>query len=135
VAPEYSTEAKPVEVALGLFLRFLINPFNEKLGGPCRHCGNFYVRKTERKKSVYCSEKCAHRQTSLRANEARRGREQEKGLQRVERAIAKWLAERTSKPWKEWVSNETPYKKHWLTRAVRNKELIEPTFVMSRKGS
>lgn len=126
VAPEHSSEAKPVEVALGQFLPFLINPYNEILGGPCKHCGNFYLRKTERKKSVYCSEKCGHRHTSLLANRARRNREDGEQLQLAERSIAKWLNVRTATPWKEWVSNRTHIKKHWLTRAVREGELVEP---------
>jgi len=125
-APEYSSEAKPVEVALGLFLPFLINPYNEKLGGPCKHCGNFYVKRTDRKKSVYCSEKCGHRLTSLLTNRAQRNREHKEQLQRAERSIAKWSTIRTTTPWKEWVSNRIHIKKHWLTRAVRNRELVEP---------
>jgi len=123
---EYSSQVKPVEVALGLFLPFLINPYNERLGGPCKHCGNFFVKKTERKKICYCSEKCAHRQTSLLANKTRRNREHNKQLERAELAIARWLVERTSKPWKEWVSNEIFVKRHWLTRAVRKGEIVEP---------
>ncbi len=125
-APEYSSQAKPVEVALGLFLPFLINPYNEKLGGSCKYCGNFYVKRTDRKKSVYCSEKCGHRLTSLLANRAQRNREHKEQLQLAERSIAKWSNIKTVTPWKEWVSNRTHIKKHWLTRAVRNGELVEP---------
>src|SRR5665213_64237 len=30
-----------VEIALGLFFLFLLNPYNERLGGPCRHCEKY----------------------------------------------------------------------------------------------
>jgi hypothetical protein len=125
-APEYEDQANPREIALGLFLNFLLNPYNEKLGGPCKHCGNFYVKRTDRKKSVYCSEKCGHRLTSLLTNKARRNREHKEQLQLAERSTAKWLNLKLATPWKVWVSNRTNIKKHWLTRAVRNGELVEP---------
>jgi hypothetical protein len=125
-APEYSSEAKPVEVALGLFLRFLINPHNKKLGGPCKHCGNYFVKKTERKISVYCSEKCGHRFTSRLANKDRRDRGHERELERAKKWIMRWRNTKTAMPWKKWVSNQAQIKKHWLTRAVRKGELVEP---------
>jgi len=123
---EYSPQAKPVEVALGLFLPFLLNPYNEKLGGPCKHCGNYFAKKTERKISVYCSEKCGHRLTSRLANKHRRERGHERKLERANRWILRWCNTKTAIPWKEWVSNQAQIKKHWLTMAVRNGELVEP---------
>ena len=125
-APEYSSHAKPVEIALGQFLPFLINPYNEKLGGPCKHCGNYFVKKTERKISVYCSEKCGHRLTSRLANKHRRDRRHERQMERAKKWIMRWCNTKTAIPWKEWVSNQAQIKKHWLTRAVRNGELVEP---------
>src|SRR5580698_7592021 len=125
-APEYSPQASPVEVALGLFLHFLINPYNEKLRGPCKHCGDFYLKKTERKKSVYCSDKCGHRFTSLTANRVQRDRERKEQIQAAMNSIAKWIKVKTATPWKEWVSGETRISKNFLTRAVRGGELVQP---------
>jgi hypothetical protein len=125
-APEKMNPAEPLATALGLFLDFLLNPFNERLGGPCAYCGKYYVKKTERKKTVYCSERCGHRVTSRLANKERRDREHNEQLELAKRWTLKWLNAKTATPWKEWVSRRTRIKKHWLTRAVRNGELVEP---------
>jgi endogenous inhibitor of DNA gyrase (YacG/DUF329 family) len=125
-APEKMNPAEPLAIALGLFLDFLLNPFNERLGGPCANCGKYYVKKTKRKKTVYCSERCGHRVTSRLANKERREREHNEQLDLAKRWSMKWSNTRTAKPWKEWVSKRTHIKKHWLTRAVRNGELVEP---------
>jgi hypothetical protein len=124
--PEYLPRVKPIDVALGLFLPFLLNPYNERLAGPCKRCGSYFVNETERKKNVYCSVKCGHRFTSLLANKERRNREHKKQLRCAERWIVKWQTVKTRVPWKEWVSNRAMIKKHWLTRAVKYGELSEP---------
>jgi hypothetical protein len=125
-APEKMDPAEPLATALGLFLDFLLNPFNEQLGGPCAHCGKYYVKKTERKRTVYCSERCGHRVTSRLANKDRRDREHKEQLELAKRWTMKWLDVKTALPWKDWVSNRTHIKKHWLTRAVKRGELVEP---------
>jgi hypothetical protein len=124
--PEYLPGVKPLEIALGHFIQFLLNPYNGKLGGPCDYCGSYYVKKTERKKTVYCSERCGHRRASGLANRERRDREHKIQIELAAQWTAKWLNAKTAKPWKEWVSNESHIKKHWLTRAVRNGEIAEP---------
>jgi hypothetical protein len=124
--PEYLANVKPREIALGHFVQFLLNPYNEKLGGPCKRCGNYYVKRTVRKKTVYCSEKCGHRLTSHLANCERRDREHKKKVRLAEQWIVKWLNTKTDKPWKEWVSKDARITKHWLTRAVRNAQIVEP---------
>jgi len=125
--PEFSPGSKPLEIALGHFIQFLLNPYNERLGGPCKCCGSYYVKKTERRKTVYCSERCGHRLTSRLANGERRDRDHKKRLKLAEQLTAKWLNTKTAKSWKEWVPNEDArITKHWLTRAVRNGEIVEP---------
>lgn len=126
LAPEYLPDVAPLEIALGLFLPFLLNPYNRKLGGPCKNCGKYYLRETERNKSVYCSERCGHRLTSSLANTARRDREHQRQLKLAEQWTQKWLNTKTTDPWKKWVSGRSPIKKHWLTRAVNKGELVEP---------
>jgi hypothetical protein len=113
-------------IAISHFLRFLLNPFNERLGGPCANCGRYYVKKTNRQSSVYCSEKCGHRVTSRKANKTKRDKEHSEQLKRVVQWIAKWRETRTNVPWKDWVSARTHVKRHWLTRAVNTGELVEP---------
>lgn len=34
----YSEGTSAREIAVELFLRFLLNPYNDKLGGPCKYC-------------------------------------------------------------------------------------------------
>ena len=126
LAPEYLPDVAPLEIALGLFLPFLLNPYNRKLGGPCKNCGKYYLRETERNKSVYCSKRCGHRLTSSLANTARRDREHQRQLKLAEQWTQKWLNTKTTDPWKKWVSGRSPIKKHWLTRAVNKGELVEP---------
>ena len=59
-APESMKPGDPLEIALGLFLSFLLNPANSKLAGPCRQCGKYYLKKTKRQ-VVYCSDICGRK--------------------------------------------------------------------------
>jgi hypothetical protein len=123
--PEYSPHSKPVEIATGLFLPFLLNPLNEKLGGPCKHCSAYFVKKTKRQ-VAYCKKECGLKHTSLVANEKRRNEEHLEKLEQAKQASAEWLNTRTSKDWKPWVSGKTFISKNWLTRAVKRGELAKP---------
>jgi hypothetical protein len=122
---EYSSHSKPVDIAIGLFLPFLLNPLNEKLGGPCKHCSDYFVKKTKRQ-FAYCSKKCGLQHTSQVANERRRQQEHLKKLERAKRASAEWTSTRTRKDWKTWVSDGTRISQNWLTRAIKSGELAIP---------
>ena len=115
----------PLDIALGLFFLFLLNPFNEKLGGPCKLCGKYYVKKTKRQK-VYCSKRCGLMQTSKSAVMKRRQAEHRDKLATAKLLSEKWSKTKTRKSWKEWVSDHTQISRHWLTRAVNSGELYEP---------
>ena len=123
--PEYLPQVKPLEIALGLFLNLLINLNNERLGGPCKHCGNYYVKRTKRQ-IVYCSKRCGLKHTSQTAIRKHRQREHEETLKKAKRFAAMWAKTKTRMHWKEWVNGETWISKNWLTRAVKNGELVEP---------
>jgi hypothetical protein len=123
--PEYLPQVKPLEIALGLFLNFLINLNNERLGGPCKHCGNYYVKNTKRQVE-YCSERCGHKHTSQTVIRKNRQQEHKENLEKAKRSSVMWAKNKRSKDWKEWVSNDTQISKHWLTRAVRKGELVVP---------
>lgn len=114
-----------LSIALGLFLSFLLNPYNDHLSGPCAYCRKYYVRKTKRQK-VYCSETCGKRNTARKTNRNRRKREHLENLEIAKRSALQWEVTKTKDDWKEWVSNRTLLSKNWLTRAVKNKELLEP---------
>ena len=125
MVPENMPPGDPLEIALGLFLSFLINPYNEKLGEPCKHCNKFYVKKTKRQ-VTYCSKRCGLRHTSQAAIQRHRQREHLKKLKMVERVSAKWAETKRSKDWKSWVSNEALVSKNFITRAMRDGELVLP---------
>lgn len=115
----------PFEAALRTFFLFLLNPYNESLGGPCKHCGKYYVKNTKRQK-VYCSKRCGLLQTSKSAIKKRRLKFHRNQLATAKRSAKAWAKSKTRKGWKEWVSNDAHVTKHWLTRAVNSGELNEP---------
>ena len=118
-------DISPRGFALGLFFDFLFNPLNEKLGGPCKHCGIYYVKKTGRQ-LVYCSQRCGLRHTAISATRGRRAQEHLDGLEIAKRLTVEWIETSKSIPWKEWVHSRQPtISKNWLTRAVRKGELVE----------
>lgn len=123
--PENMPPGEPLEIALGLFLNFLISPYNEKLGGPCKHCDKFYVKKTERQ-LVYCSKRCGLNHTSQSTLRKHRQQEHLAKLKTAEQYAAKWAKTKTSTDWKSWVSNEALVSKNFITRAVRNGKLVWP---------
>jgi hypothetical protein len=116
----------PRRIALGNFIDFLLNPFNEKLGGPCKRCGKYYVKRTKRQ-AVYCSKRCGRRQTALSASRKRRKQEHLDRLKLAKQMVLGWVKTNKSQSWKEWIhSREPTISKNWLTRAVRKGELVEP---------
>ena|SRR5271165_1052015 len=115
----------PLEPALGIFFLFLLNPHNVKLGGPCKHCGKYYVKRTTRQK-VYCSKRCGLKHTSQAFIRKQRELEHQKTLHKANHYSAKWSKTNTRKGWKDWVSDNALISKHFLTRAVKNGELLEP---------
>jgi hypothetical protein len=124
--PETLNHVKPLTTARGLFIGFLLNPYNERLSGPCAYCGQYFVKKTQRKKTVYCSGLCGHRVTSRIANQKERERVHVEQLQRVEKSLAEWSVAMTGKDWKEWVHGDTQISKNSLTRAEKRGEISVP---------
>lgn len=122
---EYSDQIKPREIAIELFLRFLLNPFNDKLGGPCKYCNAYFFRETEHR-SVYCSRLCALRFTSRAAQKKSRDAQTAQNIQAFTNSVAGWRKSAKSKEWKGWVSADTGISKNWLTRAVKRGLIQEP---------
>lgn len=115
----------PVEIAVGQFFLFLLNPYNEKLGGPCRHCEKYYVKKTERQ-TVYCSQRCGRKHTSKISVQQQREQEHLRTIEKANKYLAKWASTNTHKGWKEWVSDNALISQHWLSRYVGKGELVMP---------
>jgi hypothetical protein len=115
----------PLEIAQGLFFFFLLNPYNEELGGPCKQCGKYYVKRTTRQK-VYCSKRCGLKHTSQAFIQNQRQQEHQEKLEKARQFSDKWAKTRTPKGWKDWVADRSQISKHFLTRAVKNGEILEP---------
>lgn len=124
--PEDMDPIAPHTLPLSLFLDFLLNPFNTRLGGPCARCGRYFIRKNLRHK-IYCSQRCGLRHTAMAVNRKRRAAEHGEKLHRARESAARWAKSRTRTDWKDWVSRDTTISKNWLTRAARNAELVVPT--------
>jgi hypothetical protein len=116
----------PVAIALGLFLNFLLNPLNVRLGGPCVRCGKYYVKKTKRQK-VYCSQRCGPLHTAFASNRKRRRLEHESKLRAARESISGFAHANTKMTWREWVSKNTGLSKTFLTRAVSSGNLQCPS--------
>ena len=115
----------PEDRALKDFMALITNPQWDSLGGPCRRCGNYYLKKTKRQ-NVYCSRVCSSGETAVSATRKWREREQAKKIDIAQKATAEWSEKKRRLGWKEWVSNETGYSVRWISRAVNNETLQSP---------
>jgi len=115
----------PEERALKDFMALITNPQWSLLCGPCRRCGNYYLKKTKRQ-DVYCSRICSSGETAVSATRKWREREQAKKIGIAQKATAEWSEKKRRLGWKEWVSNETGYSVRWISRAVNNETLQSP---------
>jgi hypothetical protein len=129
--PQNIDLSHPHLIAWGIFTLFLLNPWNEQLGGPCAHCGQYFV-KTKRTKGRYCSSKCYNRVSSRLTNEKRRNEAKERQVAEVIRFQQKWCrlssTSRTKlrSTWREWVQRESGISKHFITRALREGLISDP---------
>lgn len=115
----------PLEIALGLFFLFLLNPYNQRLGGPCKRCSKYYVKKTKRQ-TVYCSQRCGRKQTSKDAIQQQRQQDHIEKIEKAKKCLEKWASTNTRRGWKEWISGNHLISKHWLSRYVGKGELMVP---------
>lgn len=116
----------PEHQALEYFMTLITNPQWEMLGGPCRRCEDFFLKKTRRPR-VYCSRTCGSRITGAQAVSRHRQQERAKKIEVAQRAIGKYSEHKRRLAWKEWVSNQTGYSANWITRAVNKGELRRPS--------
>jgi hypothetical protein len=131
--PDAHPYSREVE-ALKHFMGLITNPLWELLGGPCRRCGNYFLKNTERKR-IYCSRTCSSAETSTLAITKRRQQDQAKKRLQAQRFIAKWDGRRSWSPWKRWVAAEAGCTVQWLTRAVNNGTIRPPSKALLDKQS
>jgi hypothetical protein len=116
----------PYDEAIRFFLLLIMNPYANKLAGPCARCGNYYLKKRVSQK-VYCSRRCGNASTATARTREKRRREHADRLRRSGAAIQKWSRAQRKMDWKQWVSKQvcdiTP---NFLTRAVNKGELKAP---------
>jgi hypothetical protein len=118
------TGANSADVVAVYFIRLILSPDCEKLGGPCPNCDKWFPKKTKRK-SVFCSRACAGNATKANA----RAKKHNVKLDKAMRAIKNYKS-RPSRfrdlNWKEYVSQAAPVSEKWLTRAITFGELVPP---------
>ena len=115
----------PEDRALKDFMTLITNSQWDSLGGPCRRCGNYYLKNTKRQ-NVYCSRLCSSGETAVSATRKWREREQAKKIDIAQECMFEWPKKKRRLGWKEWVSNETGYSIRWISRAVNNGTLQTP---------
>jgi hypothetical protein len=113
------------------FARLILNPECEKLCGPCKRCGAFYVKKRA-SQIAYCSRRCGNAATAVARTRARLANVHQDKLTRAKRAQAEWERGwnkgRITEPWKEYISRAQPdITPKFLTRAVNRGEIKSPT--------
>lgn len=125
IANERAT-LSPEDQALEYFMTLITNPQWEMLGGPCRRCKDFFLKKTRRPR-VYCGKTCGSRITGAQAVSRHRQQARAKKIKIAQRAVGKYSEQQKRRlTWKEWVSNQTGYTTQWITRAVNKGELQPP---------
>jgi hypothetical protein len=128
--PEDEKLGSQKDGALSFFFFLITNPYWYLLAGPCKRCGKYYLKKT-RRRSVYCSRKCAWTRTAFDAVRRRREKLQAAKVDRADALIGKWKKKKRRQNWKDWVVSqagiESGITKNWLTRAVNEGRLPDPT--------
>ena len=116
----------PRDQALMTFMGLIMNPFWERLGGPCPRCDRYYLKASKRKK-VYCSRICGSRTTAPPIIRAKREQAQVLKRQMAQEWIDKWSLTKPRSEWKPWVAEKSDIDLKWLTRAVNQGRLIAPS--------
>ena len=124
-APQGDGQQTIHTLALTLFLDFLLNPERELLGGPCKECGLYFVKKT-RRRNTYCSVRCGTRHTSREANQKSYRMERNAKLLLIKKRIDAWLKTDRRLDWKSYVCRKGDISKKMLTQLLESGELSVP---------
>jgi Family of unknown function (DUF6076) len=128
--------------AFKTFRQFLQSPFYNAIG-QCLTCKRFYLMTTGHSGRKYCSQKCASKDTALKAMAKRNQRIKTLKLQAVRKAIndfkrlpkSKRLTAEASQGWKSWVANHANARLRrvgcrvsmtFVTRALNSREVTGP---------
>ncbi len=115
------------------FLEYFFSPFNDRRGGPCRQCGQYWMKKNKRQ-TAYCSKTCGSKFTARASNRNRRRNERENLCESARKSVAEWSRSRQQIDWKRWiVSNHPQISKKFLGQLVKKGELVVPVKPKSMK--
>jgi hypothetical protein len=106
------------------FGSLVTNPLCEKLGGPCKRCGNYYIKRRA-SQNIYCSRRCGNAATAVARTRERIASEREDKLTRARAALKKWKPS-ADPDWKRWVAKRTGIDLRFLTRALNKGNLVPP---------
>jgi uncharacterized Zn finger protein (UPF0148 family) len=121
-APQGDGQQTIHNLSLSLFIDFLLNPERDLLGGPCKECGLYFVKKT-RRRNTYCSARCGTRHTSRESNQRSYSKERNAKLLLIEKRIDAWLKTDRRLDWKSFVCRKGDISKKFLTQLMESGEL------------
>jgi hypothetical protein len=121
--------------AYRLFATFITSSYYADLH-KCERCKNYFVNMRGHRNKKYCSIKCAHHQSAVKATKERFLRERREKIDRVEAAFVTLGGRRDRlqllPKWKEWVANKAAVDVRFVTRVVRENELKLPGWIPPR---
>jgi hypothetical protein len=123
----YQPDAARTE-AVRNFVHLVLNPYWEKLAGPCARCGRYFV-KSRSDHAKYCDGGCASSASAAVVMARLRRAQRDDQLERARAAAGEWAASASPLDWKEFVAQKLGRTKKWVTIAVTKYGLKEP-----RKG-
>jgi hypothetical protein len=115
----------PKDVALDRFMTLITNPNWKTLGGPCRCCGDYFIKMVDRPR-VYCSPRCGARVSAVVAVKTKRERDHAEKVKAAQALIEEWKEKKRRADWKVWIASDVKFTNRWLTRAVNRGDLKPP---------
>jgi hypothetical protein len=124
--PKGYNENRQKDRAIACFMELIRNPYAQRLGGPCKRCGAYYLKKTRAQKT-FCSRNCSSSFTAISSTKNARAAERQRKLKTVRSAL-KHLPKfpRPGRDWKRWIAEKAKVSLHWLTRAINQGEIDVP---------
>ena len=117
------------------FIRLITSNFavGGKFAGPCARCGKYYIKKKQSQK-VYCSRTCGNQATALKRTKEKWDEARKQRLDQAKKAARHYRRAETDEQFQSWaVKRYAGLTKRFLTRALNNHEIPEPTRIRSQR--
>jgi hypothetical protein len=135
-----SLEAEGRKYASFIFRRFISRSRYWNALGRCKRCGQEYFNLSGQARKTYCSQKCASKDSAVRATSQRYQNQRMKKLERIRKAIKSYegLTDKGRArvgDWKQWVvhqvkknltNHQEEVKVSFITRAINGNDLKPP---------